>query len=310
MNINKVSIIMATYNRAHYIVETLASIKKQTHENWECIIVDDGGTDNTQEVVLSFIEKDDRFQFFKRTNKYGKGLPGARNFGLDKVTGDFIVFFDDDDIIHPQALEVTVASLVSSKRDFCHYKKKSFTEKFDYNFKKIQGFDLVNTKENFLEQMVLNKIGIASCTVLWKRECFKDIRFNESLMYAEEWECYQRIFSNDTKGIIINPELYFNRKHIASNTGEFWNNDPIRVNSKKKAIYLVAQNLKKKNKLSTILQSYFLNCAIAYRDKKLLIELIKLMGLGSKDSSKVKIKYLIFPIWKRAKSMLKSLKNK
>lgn len=310
MEKNKVSIIMATYNRAHFIVETLASIQKQTHLNWECIIVDDGGTDNTQEVVANFIENDTRFQFYKRSNKYKKGLPGSRNFGLDKAVGEYIVFFDDDDIIHPQALEITVSSLISSKKEFCHYKKKSFTEKFDYNFEKIEKFDFVKTEESFLEDMVLNKIGIASCTVLWKKECFHNIRFNETLMYAEEWECYQRIFSTGAKGILMNTELYFNRKHIASNTGEFWGNNPIRIASKKAAIYLVAQNLKEKQLLSKILEQYFLNNAIALRDKKLLISLIKLMKLEGKSSSKFKIKYLIFPIWKSVKSMVKELKNK
>ena len=78
-----VTIIMATYNRAHFIVETLQSIQNQTFENWECIIIDDGGTDNTNEVIAPILEKDTRFQFVKRTDSYQKGLPGCRNYGLD-----------------------------------------------------------------------------------------------------------------------------------------------------------------------------------------------------------------------------------
>ena len=130
----KVSIIMATYNRAHFIVETLHSIIKQTHAHWECIIVDDGGNDNTAEVISPILEKDARFTFSRRNDTYQKGLPGCRNYGIDKATGDFIIFFDDDDIAHPQNLEICVHELSTKDISFCRYIRKTFTGDFDYNF--------------------------------------------------------------------------------------------------------------------------------------------------------------------------------
>ncbi|MDP5096524.1 MAG: glycosyltransferase family 2 protein, partial [Flavobacterium sp.] len=74
---------MATYNRAHFIVETLHSIQQQTFTDWECIIIDDGGTDNTKEVLTPILEQDNRFQFLKRPNTYLKVFPCCRNYGLD-----------------------------------------------------------------------------------------------------------------------------------------------------------------------------------------------------------------------------------
>ena len=65
-----VSIIMATYNRAQFIVETLISIQNQTFENWECLIIDDGGTDNTVEVISPILKTDSRFSYQKRTKSY------------------------------------------------------------------------------------------------------------------------------------------------------------------------------------------------------------------------------------------------
>ena len=59
----QVTIIMATYNRVHFIVETLHSIQQQKFQDWECFIIDDGGTDNTQEVIAPILEQDSRFQF-------------------------------------------------------------------------------------------------------------------------------------------------------------------------------------------------------------------------------------------------------
>ena len=72
-----VTIIMATYNRAHFILETLNSIQNQTFKDWECLIIDDGGTDNTVEFIEYFLQEDNRFQYLKRENNYQKGLPGS-----------------------------------------------------------------------------------------------------------------------------------------------------------------------------------------------------------------------------------------
>ena len=115
---------MATYNRAQYIVESIKSIQDQTLEDWECIIVDDGGTDNTEEVLESLLNKDKRFKYLKRTSKYQKGLPGSRNYGLDEAKGDYIIFFDDDDIAHPQNLEICVHELSNKDISFCRYIRK------------------------------------------------------------------------------------------------------------------------------------------------------------------------------------------
>lgn len=76
-----ISIIIATYNRAAYIAETLISIQNQTFIDFECIIVDDGSTDNTDEIVYKFEEKDERFQYLKRPSHIIKGANHSRNYG-------------------------------------------------------------------------------------------------------------------------------------------------------------------------------------------------------------------------------------
>src|SRR5680860_884854 len=93
----QVSIIMATYNRSHFIGETLDSILNQAFENWECLIIDDGSTDNTKEFLRPYVLKDSRFEYYERTKDHKKGLPGCRNQGLEIAKGDYIIFFDDDD---------------------------------------------------------------------------------------------------------------------------------------------------------------------------------------------------------------------
>ncbi|WP_445734533.1 glycosyltransferase family 2 protein [Mariniflexile sp.] len=78
MNQPLVSIIIPTYNRAHLIGETLDSVLAQTHQNWECIVVDDGSTDNTDTVLKTYCQKDSRFQYHHRKDRQ-KGAEELQN---------------------------------------------------------------------------------------------------------------------------------------------------------------------------------------------------------------------------------------
>jgi glycosyltransferase involved in cell wall biosynthesis len=100
-----VSIIIPTYNRAHLIGETLDSVVAQTYENWECIIVDDGSSDTTDEVVGEYVIKDSRFKYHHRPEDHLPGGNGARNYGIIKSDGDYINFLDSDDYLLSTTLE-------------------------------------------------------------------------------------------------------------------------------------------------------------------------------------------------------------
>ncbi len=260
MNSQLVTIIMATYNRGHFILEAVQSIQNQTYKNWECIIIDDGGTDNTKELITSIINQDKRIKYLLRTEKYNKGLSGSRNCGLDIANGDFIVFFDDDDFIHPENLKICIEVFNMDDFDFCHYQKMPFTAKRPpVENKPIEIIKTLSIDD--ISDIITQKIGLASCTVVWKKECFKNIRFVETLYYAEEWECYTRILSQKIKGVVISNVLYYNRKHLDSNTGKFYSLNPIQRQSKADAVLLVFKNLIN-NKIVTKKDiSYFIKVA-------------------------------------------------
>ncbi len=103
-----ISIIIPTYNRAQIIGETLDSIIAQNYTNWECIVVDDGSTDNTQEILQNYIAKDTRFQYHQRPKDKLKGPNSCRNYGFKLSKGEFINFFDSDDFLKPDAFQVFV----------------------------------------------------------------------------------------------------------------------------------------------------------------------------------------------------------
>lgn len=96
-----VSIIMPSYNTAPYIAETIQSVLNQTYRNWELIIIDDCSSDNTNEVLLNFI--DNRIHIYK--NKRNSGAAISRNKALKKAKGEWIAFLDSDDLWNPNKLE-------------------------------------------------------------------------------------------------------------------------------------------------------------------------------------------------------------
>ena len=93
-----VSIIIPTFNRSQLIFETLDSVLAQTYENWECLIVDDGSTDDTENMVGEYVKKDSRFQFHNRPINRLKGANACRNYGFENSKGQYVMFVDSDDI--------------------------------------------------------------------------------------------------------------------------------------------------------------------------------------------------------------------
>ncbi|MEI6396938.1 MAG: glycosyltransferase [Candidatus Taylorbacteria bacterium] len=92
----KVSVIIATFNRESFIVESIESVRKQTFKEWEMIIIDDASTDNTKDVVARYITSDPRIVYYR--NDENKGISKTRNRGLSLAKGIYIAALDSDDI--------------------------------------------------------------------------------------------------------------------------------------------------------------------------------------------------------------------
>ncbi|MBE0391141.1 glycosyltransferase family 2 protein [Flavobacterium sp. PL002] len=292
----KVSIILATYNRAEYILESLKSIQNQTFHDWECLIIDDGGTDNTRELIAPILEADNRFKFYPRTTKYKKGLPGSRNYGLDLAKGDYIIFFDDDDIAHPQNLELCVNELATKGISFCRYIRDVFRGNFIYDFdysKKYTSFYIDSTDIN---RILRNELQFNSCAVMWTKECYITHRYTEHLKYAEEWEVYARIITSVNKGISIDKTLYYGRKHDVSITGDFGNRKLASLRSYADAIVLVIDDLHKKKLASYEIIRYFIQIALDYKEYNLFNRIINKLELSLFEKWRWKLIYFQLPL--------------
>ncbi len=97
------SVVIPTYNRLGYIQATIKSVQNQSFQNWECIVVDDGSTDGTKDIISDIIEKDKRIKYLYQTNAERSV---ARNNGISKSIGEYICFLDSDDLYKVNHLEV------------------------------------------------------------------------------------------------------------------------------------------------------------------------------------------------------------
>ena len=168
-----VSVVMATYNRANVIGRAIDSILNQTYDNFELIIVNDGCTDSTYEVLEKYAAKDKRIVLLKQNNQ---GLAAARNAGVDKAQGKYIALMDDDDVSVPNRLAKQVTFLekhsgfsacrgetlfINLDGESIRHSRKSFHKRVYYRlaqdpYKNIQhgrhvlGHSICLTKESFI----------------------------------------------------------------------------------------------------------------------------------------------------------------
>ena len=176
-----VSIIIPTYNRAEFLNKKIQNILNQTYKNIEIIIVNDCSTDNTIEVVKSYIEKGHNIKLF--SNEINKKLPASINIGLKYIQGDYVTWCADDDIHDEKAIEVMLHFLISNtKTDIV------FT---DYNM--IDEDDRIFDYVRLSNEGDLAKNNCVGWNTLYKKEVpFKLNGFNEGLFLVEDYDFWLR----------------------------------------------------------------------------------------------------------------------
>ncbi len=110
----KISIVLPVYNGANYIADTVKYIQKSTYENLEILLINDGSTDGSETVIRELMKTDHRLVLYSKTNG---GVVSARNFGVEKATGDFICFCDQDDIVMPETYQRLYEKMQSDGSD-------------------------------------------------------------------------------------------------------------------------------------------------------------------------------------------------
>jgi len=207
-----VSIIIPTFNRAYLIGETLDSILKQTYTNWECIIIDDGSSDNTEEVLNEYCKKDKRIQYHHRPVNRPPGGNAARNYGLKLASGDYIIFFDSDDLMTIDHVAEKINAIKNTDYDYVISKTKFFNKLDTY----MEGrYRLINT-ELTAENYILQKINWLTCDICIKSNLAKSICFNEALRSGQEFNYYSKVVLKSVNACFIEKYLTLRRVHEGS----------------------------------------------------------------------------------------------
>lgn len=187
-----VSIIIPCFNQAHFLTDTLNSVFSQTYSLWECVIINDGSTDHTEEIALNWCKKDNRFHYYKKTNE---GLSSARNKGLAVAKGRYIQFLDSDDLLNNNKIEISINYF--DQNPDCDVVITNFeTCNEDKNIRSTPHWDLSSIDISF--QSILfdwdKTFTIPIHCGLFKSSLFYNFQFNEHLKAKEDWLMWLHIY--------------------------------------------------------------------------------------------------------------------
>ncbi|MBQ8782991.1 MAG: glycosyltransferase [Clostridia bacterium] len=200
-----VSIIVPVYNLEGYIDNCLKSLVNQTYRNLEILCIDDGSTDRSADVIKSFSEKDSRIIYVYKENG---GVSSARNLGLDMFKGEYVMFVDGDDFLHPQAVEIMLVGLVdlSMQISVCNV---LVTDKKDYTSGNITSYESkdIGLEELFksVEQICL----LSSCNKIYSKHLVSSNRFDETLSRSEDTLFFFNLLKKVNKACYVDETLYY-----------------------------------------------------------------------------------------------------
>ncbi|MCI5120563.1 MAG: glycosyltransferase [Candidatus Electrothrix sp. AUS4] len=207
-----VSVVITCYNYGEYLAGCLESVLSQTYTDYEIIIIDDGSTDNTSDVVKPYCNQYSLIQYIKQENA---GQANAKNQGIKKARGQFIAFLDADDLWHPKKLEKQMV-LFADDNVGVVYSRQRFV---DEDGKPIQ------QKKGRVQQTLLPKSGkittalfidnfVPFSSSVVRSECFKEFEgFDESIAMGIDWDLWLRISTRYHFDYVDEPLLLYRIGH-------------------------------------------------------------------------------------------------
>lgn len=182
-----VTIVVPIYNVEKYLEKCLESLIKQTYENLQIVLVNDGSTDNSENICRKFILEDNRIELI---NKVNGGLSEARNFGIDVTRGEYILFVDSDDYLSPQTVEFCMKTIEHTNADIVEFAVKKifesdpdYFEPFEFDKNDIQIFNHTEALTNILSY----RFKIVAWNKLYKASLFNAIRYPKGKLHEDEF---------------------------------------------------------------------------------------------------------------------------
>ncbi len=215
----KISVVLPTYNRGHVIGRSIQSVLDQTIPVSEIIVVDDGSTDNTEEVVRSF--DDDRIQFIRTPEN--KGAAAARNLGVKNARYEMIAFHDSDDEWRRDKMEKQISYI--NDHPGCRFVYCAFIKHFEYSDLIIPDMNDGTKLEGDILAQLLYQNTISTQTILMERSLLNEIGgFDESLKSQIDWDMVIRVAKVCPIGFVpeVLVDLASSPDSITSNRGNYY----------------------------------------------------------------------------------------
>lgn len=217
----KVSVILTAFNEEKYISKAIESILNQTLEDLEMIVVNDGSTDSTWDIITSF--NDSRI---KAINQENQGPGASRNKALDEACGEYIMYLDGDDWYCPQALEIAYNEASKNDTDFTFYQMINYDDETGRIYEN-DWFDLTIFDESFENRVFkagdyegsIFDMSVGVCQKIYNASFLRriDARFPEGIFF-EDMPFFYYVLLKAERISIIKKHLYYRRKHDASIT--------------------------------------------------------------------------------------------
>jgi glycosyltransferase involved in cell wall biosynthesis len=208
-----ISIIIPVYNREFILAETLQSIILQSYSNWECVLVDDGSTDGTMALMQKYKDIDLRIKTLKRPSNLLKGANSCRNYGFSASEGEYINWFDSDDVMHPNFLKNKIFFFLNNEHVNCVISKTQF---FIGHISKIIGQEKRTfNSQNLLEDFIQLKRSWYTWDPMWRKSWLKNkLLFSEDLLKGQDRDFHIRMLQHtDIKICFLDEYLAYYRQH-------------------------------------------------------------------------------------------------
>lgn len=214
-----ITVILPIYNVRDYLADCLNSIINQTYTNLEIIIVDDGSTDNSEQIYTEFAERDSRIKFYKKENG---GPASGRNYALDRMHGKYVTFIDGDDCVEPEYCEELHRMAKEYNADMTQC-----TEFSSYGDREASKISTVYTRDEYasllLPDVVYNSHVIDK---MFRADIFNGIRFSDHFRTMQDMEILPLLLKKMKTIVVSKRQLYFYRLRQGSILRSDYGSDP------------------------------------------------------------------------------------
>ena len=270
-----VSIVVPIYNSESYISECIESIKQQSYHQLEVILIDDGSTDNSKEICKKMCKEDSRFHYFYQENL---GPSAARNLGLEKVTGDYLMFIDADDLVERNAVQYMLESMTKYHADLIVGTIETFGSKVKEKIGQDDVIDNISVSEYISEIASEDKKYGGGYTVakLWRVSAIK--HSNEFIYFDSFLKLYEDKLWNVQNAkrinkIVIIPAIVYKYRILENSLSHKkteWHREQILLASKR--IMESCQGFCNKEEIKKVEVMYAMQLMRGIYEKKVIVD--------------------------------------